>query len=330
MDPLDQPASAVRLRQLAGAGLLSPPELERALAHAGHLPTPRAWARFAGLALLLAGAALCLVGIFFFFAYNWADLHRFAKFALIQAALLAAAGYALWRGLERLDGQVALFAACALVGVLLAVFGQVYQTGADAYTLFLFWATLIAVPTLLARNAPLWMLFAVLLNLSLYYAWEQRIADFWDLRPAALFALNAVLLLAWELVRGRGAAWMRPPWYGRALLALAAWWGTVLLLGAIDSRWITLDGTLPIWIAPIVALALGGLAAHHYLRRAPDLPALSLLALCAIVIITAQISQLVGWDSTFSFLLLGVLVLAQVAVATLLLLRAARRMGVPQ
>lgn len=328
MEPLDQPASAARLRQLAAAGLLAPAELERALALAGHLPSRRAWARFGAVALLVAGAALCLAGLFFFFAYNWAELHRFAKFALIQVALLGAAGYALWRGLGRLDAQVALFAACALVGALLAVFGQVYQTGADAYTLFFFWAILIAVPTLLAGNAPLWMLLVILLNLSLLLAWEQRIDALWELRDDALFVLGATVLVAWELGRSRGVAWMRSPWYGRALLALAAWWGVVVLLDAINSRWITLPGELPIWPVPVLALALAALAVRQYLRSAPDLPALSLLALSAIVIITAQVAQLISWDSALSFLFLGGLVLAQVAGATLLLLRAAREIGV--
>lgn len=328
MDPLDQPATAERLRGLAAAGLLSPAELERALALAGHLPSPRAWARFAGAALLLAGAALLLAGIFFFFAYNWAELHRFAKFALIQAAVLAAAGYALWRGLERIDGQAALFAACALVGALLAVFGQVYQTGADSYALFLTWAVLIAAPTLLARSAPLWMLLMALLMLALNYGWEQRIADHWQLRDTARFALSAALLLGWELARGRGAAWMRPPWYGRALLAVATFWACSLLFSAISSGWYLTSGDVVYAIAPLAALGLGALAAWHYARVAPDLPALSVLAIGAIAVATAQLSHWIGFDSAGGVLLLGLLVLAQVAGATLLLLRAARTIGV--
>lgn len=328
MDPLDQPATAERLRRLAAGGLLSPAELELALARTGHLPAPRAWARFAGAALLLAGAALLLAGIFFFFAYNWADLHRFAKLALIQAAVLATGGYALWRGLARLDAQVALFAACALVGALLAVFGQIYQTGADSYTLFATWAALILLPTLLARNAPLWMLLVAVLHVALITVWEQRIGGRSELRDSAHFALAAALLIGWELARGRGAAWMRPPWYGRALLVVAAGWGLSLIFSAISQDWF-LTGAEPGYVvAPLLALALGGAAIFYYRRVSPDLPALSLLALCAIVVVTVQVLNWVSWDNSLGILFLGGLVLAQVAAATVLLLREARAMGV--
>ncbi|GAB4441607.1 MAG: hypothetical protein OHK0015_39100 [Chloroflexi bacterium OHK40] len=326
MDPLDQPASAVQVRRLAAGGLLGPAEAERALALAGVLPSPRAWVRFGAVALLVAGTALCLAGLFFFFAYNWADLHRFAKFALLQAAVLMTASYALWRGLERLDAQVALFAACALVGALLAVFGQVYQMGADSYTLFLSWAALIAIPTFLARNAPLWMLLVALLNLSLFFAWEQRLGAPGELRDDALFALNALAVGVWAWARGRGNAWMRPSAYERALFALATCCGSAVLLDVIEGS----DPSVGVvaWLAPLAALALAAVAVTYYLRRAPDLVALSLLALAAIVVLTAQAWRWIGSDDAFGVLALGVLVLAQVAVATLLLLRAARRMGV--
>jgi uncharacterized membrane protein len=330
MESLDQPATAGRLRRLAQAGLLSPAELELALARAGHLPSPRAWARFAGAALLLVGAALLLAGIFFFFAYNWADLHRFTKFALVQAAILGAAGFALWRGLDHVDAQVALFAACALVGALLGVFGQVYQTGADAFQLTLTWALIILLPAAAARNAPLWMLVALLLTITLPAYWDQRIADLYDLRDAAQLALAAAILVAWELARNRGATWMRAPWYGRALLLNAAVWAWTVVADAVFRDWSLATGGSVTAVAALIALALALAAALYYWRRAPDLPALAIVALFAIAVLTAQLLQWIGWDNTFGVLLVGVLVLGQVAGATLLLRGAARTMEVPR
>ena len=46
-----------------------------------------------------------------------------------------------------------LIAASVLVGVLLAVIGQVYHTGADAYSLFAAWTLLILPWTLASRSA---------------------------------------------------------------------------------------------------------------------------------------------------------------------------------
>ncbi|HMQ33133.1 MAG TPA: DUF2157 domain-containing protein, partial [Chloroflexaceae bacterium] len=305
MNPLDQPATPERLRRLASQGLLSPATLERALAAAGHLPMPPAWARFFSRALLVLGAAFTLAGTFFFFAYNWDDLHRFVKLGLLAGAVAATGGFALWRGLERSSGQVALFAACALIGALLAVFGQVYQTGADSFALFLSWAAMIVVPTLLARNGPLWMLLLALLNLSLGLFLEQRVALAYDLRPTALFALNAAWAIGWELGRGRAGLWMRSPWYRRAGLAVAAFWGTATALELITQRWVIRDGELYLLVGALAALGLGGAAAVYYRWRSPDLPALSLLALCAIFLVTAQVSEWLGWSDAGHFPVLG-------------------------
>jgi uncharacterized membrane protein len=46
------------------------------------------------------------------------------------------------------------------VGVLQAVFGQIYETGADSYVLFLIWALLIIGWVAIGGYAPLWLLLA--------------------------------------------------------------------------------------------------------------------------------------------------------------------------
>ncbi|MET0204922.1 MAG: DUF2157 domain-containing protein [Casimicrobiaceae bacterium] len=55
---------------------------------------------------------------------------------------------AVWRGLDTLPGKAALVAAL-LAGALLALVGQVYQTGADTFELFAAWA--VAIVVLVAR-----------------------------------------------------------------------------------------------------------------------------------------------------------------------------------
>ena len=97
-------------------------------------------------ALLALGVGQFLAGVVFFFAYNWNDLSDIAKFAVIETALAIALGGALLIGLDRVFGQMLLIAASVLTGVLLAVIGQVYQTGADVFELFAAWAVLILRP----------------------------------------------------------------------------------------------------------------------------------------------------------------------------------------
>src|SRR5262245_53411107 len=115
-----------------------------------------AWRRFLTLAMLLLGAALLLSGVISFFAFNWATLGRFVKFALLEGGVAACALIGWWR-LRDLTGRVALSAAAILVGPLLGVFGQTYQTGADAWGLFTAWALLVAPWVIVAGFTPLWI-----------------------------------------------------------------------------------------------------------------------------------------------------------------------------
>src|SRR5918999_490511 len=140
-DPLLLPANPHRVRAAAQPAALPPPALDRALEIATATPDHSAWHRFLSRTLALLGTALILAGVVCFFAYNWDRLGRFGKLGLIETGIVAAALVAWWR-LPRVSGQIALTAAAVLVGPLLAVYGQTYQTGADPYGLFLTWALL--------------------------------------------------------------------------------------------------------------------------------------------------------------------------------------------
>jgi uncharacterized membrane protein len=60
-----------------------------------------------------------------------ADLPGLAKLGIV-----ACCGVVLRKGLESAIGKAAQIGASVLVGVFLAIFGQVYQTGADSWLLF--------------------------------------------------------------------------------------------------------------------------------------------------------------------------------------------------
>lgn len=65
---------------------------------------------------------------------------------------------------------------CALmVGLSLAVIGQVYQTGADSYLLFTVWAVLL-LPWLYRRNIGVFLLLSIISQLALYLGFKQT---FW-------------------------------------------------------------------------------------------------------------------------------------------------------
>src|SRR5699024_841252 len=118
------------------------------------------------LLLWLGGLALAC-SVLFFIAYNWADMGRFFRFGLVEGALVAAIA-AYWKADGRgVTAQVSLIVATLLLGVLLALFGQVYQTGADSWQLFFYWALLMAPWALIGRLAVLWVFWLGLINLTI-------------------------------------------------------------------------------------------------------------------------------------------------------------------
>jgi uncharacterized membrane protein len=333
------------LRRAAAALRLSRTAYDRALVLAGIAPTRTDWVRGIDRFLLLFGALAMLAGIAAFFAYNWAGLHKFAKFALIEGAIVVAVAATARRGIDSAAGRATLFAAAFLVGVLFAVYGQIYQTGADPFGLFLVWALLIAGWAGVGRQAGIWMLMLVLANLSLILYWTQV------LRPSGLsslgglfgplaslvgavtdgglatlvFVLNALALVAWELRAQRSVAWMVGRWWPRivALAALAVVVsGTLFYIfnvrfGARDD-WLVLSG--PVFFVGFAALSL-----WYYQRRVLDLFILAATLLGGIMIFTAWVGVTVGEGSLNIALLLAILVIGQTAGAAVWLRKVAER-----
>ena len=60
---------------------------------ARYVLTDRGWAKIIFSAI---GATLVGLGVILFFAYNWADMPKFAKLALVFAALIGSHGAAWW------------------------------------------------------------------------------------------------------------------------------------------------------------------------------------------------------------------------------------------
>ena len=174
-------ASYSNVQESAEQLRLSAAAYRRAIELARLTPARGDWLQYIDRFLLSAGAILIVAGIAAFFAWNWSELGHISKFAVIQTAILIAVLGA-WRlGLDSPGGKACLAAAAFLVGTLLAVFGQVYQTGADPYGLFLAWATLILPWAIIGRQAGVWLLWQALLNLTviMYYTQVLNPPDGW-------------------------------------------------------------------------------------------------------------------------------------------------------
>ncbi|WP_444633249.1 DUF2157 domain-containing protein [Cupriavidus oxalaticus] len=293
-------------------------------------PAAADWRRWLDRALMALGTALLCAGVIVFFAFNWQDLHKFSRFGLLAAAITVLAAFA-WTRPADAAGRAALGGVQVLSGVLLAVIGQTYQTGADAWQLFALWA-LLAVPwALAARAAPHWWLVLVVGNVALLRYFSIRFGmdglfallfDSRYLRTATLALLGAVLLqlALWHLlaVRAPGLGF-RGQTGSRLLAALACVQaGSLGLASLFDSRF---DAA-----SFVVAVAVLAGLAWWYRQRAFDIVVLSLTCLTGIVLVVAGLGKLLfeGKGDFGAFLLLGLVTIGLAAGAAAWLMRAYR------
>ncbi|WP_131668666.1 DUF2157 domain-containing protein [Psychrobacter pygoscelis] len=156
--------------KLTAQGILPPEHANTAASYLEVYPNKRDWLAFFDKALLIIGVVALALALVFFIAYNWLYLGKSGKFALVEGALvltIAAFTFLAYRRKFQLAQQLLLFIASIITGSLLALFGQVYQTGADTWQLFANWALLIVPWVVIARMPALWLLWLGLINASL-------------------------------------------------------------------------------------------------------------------------------------------------------------------
>jgi uncharacterized membrane protein len=318
LDILTTPITPKHLYSLARANILSPNGLEYALRRIGTVPDAAAWQRFINNLLLLLGTTLLLAGILFFFAYNWAYLSRFLKFAVLEFGVLSMAMFASWQ-LRHLSGQAALLAAAVLLGVLLAVYGQIYQTGADAFGLFLAWAILISPWVLVSQFAPLWLLLLLLLNLSLILYWEQVIQLYSIYQRTSLFLIlfmiNTVAMLAWEYAYKKGVVWLQGKWISGVLFA------AMLTAIVIPTLFAIVDfedwQEKPLFaVTTLLYISVTTLAFWYYRYKRRDLLLLAMSLLGVIVVFSCVLIKVLPMRTPISWLILALLVIGQATLAS--------------
>lgn len=155
------------IEQLLQQDILPLKNAEAAATYLEVYPSKRTWLDFFNKALLIIGAVALVLSLVFFIAYNWQNLGKIGKFALVEGAL--AITIALYVSLSfrrqfQLIRQLLLLIASIITGSLLALFGQIYQTGADTWQLFFAWAILITPWVVIARFPALWLLWLGLIN----------------------------------------------------------------------------------------------------------------------------------------------------------------------
>jgi uncharacterized membrane protein len=196
-----------------------------------------AWQKFVKQLLISLGLGFAVAGIVFFFAYNWANLHKFAKIGLAEGLLITAASCALFFK-NRTVKNIILTVAAMLVGVLFAVFGQIYQTGANAYDFFLAWTIFITLWVVVANFAPLWLLYLILINTT-FSLYAEQVASNWSsvLVMSILFAINALALFIFILISKFWQQLNVPKWFLQLLAVAVACCATIGISIGIFERY---------------------------------------------------------------------------------------------
>ncbi len=209
----------------------------------------------------LGGAALISFGLILWIAANWTDIGRHGRFALVGGALVVAGVAGMAQHRLRVPGTLVAFAA---IGGLFALFGQVYQSGADPWQLFALWAALGLPLALAARHDVLFVpwtavtftaipLWASAMGLRPLQGGETTILASWALAYAVAalllaigrrwpgatrFAFRLAMLLTLSLVTGQAAVVV----IAEGLASLPALAGLALLAGTATACLRLLNG----------------------------------------------------------------------------------------
>ena len=262
-----------------------------------------AWQKFLRLFFISLGIGFTVSGIVFFFAYNWATLHKFAKIGLIEGVLIATTILVL---LPKINGNIRniiLTGASVLVGVLFAVFGQIYQTGADAYDFFLAWTFFVTLWVVVSNFAPLWLLYLVLINTT-FILYSHQVAKDWSeiLVCTLLFIINVTILIS-AISLGRKKI---PNWFLNTVALASVSFATIgVVIGIFDKY----QAAFPILILiTAIAYALG---IWHGLKTKSTFY-LSVIPFSLIIIVSALLIKIS--DEEMMLLLVSLFIIASVTL----------------
>lgn len=261
------------------------------------------WQKFFRLFFISLGVGFTVSGIVFFFAYNWADLHKFVKIGLTEGVLIATTIVVLLPKIKGDIRNVILTGASVLVGVLFAVFGQIYQTGANAYDFFLAWTVFVTLWVLVSNFAPLWLLYLVLINTTFIF-YSQQVAKNWSevFICSLLFIINVIVLIS-AIFLGKKKI---PNWFLNTVALASVSFATIgVVIGIFD----TYQVTLPILIF-ITAMAFA-LGIWHGLKAKSGFY-LSVIPFSLIIIISALLIKIS--DGEMMFLLVSLFIIASVTL----------------
>ncbi len=277
-----------QLIELIEQGAIPKEKIGAALKATKISPDGKSWSSFINNLLLWLGGLSLTFAVLFFIAFNWSDIGRFGKFGMVEGFIvLAIVAYCRFGG-HSTTSKVSLLVATICLGVLMALYGQTYQTGADPWQLFFNWALLMLPWAIIGRFPAIWILWVVLMNTSIVLYHQTFRGIFWFTSGSEvemlwlIFIFNTSLLAAWEFL-AESLHWLLERWAIRLLATGSGVSLTWIVLHAIFAR---NDGSLLPGLAWVIWLA-----SMYFIYRKTK-PDLFMLAGCCLSVITVVVSFL--------------------------------------
>ncbi|MHC8950592.1 DUF2157 domain-containing protein [Sphingobacterium hungaricum] len=272
------------------------------------------WQKFLRLFFIVLGIGFTIAGIIFFFAYNWADLNKFVKLGLTQGLLIVTTLFAIYPKLNSQLRKIVLTAASVLVGVLFAVFGQIYQTGANAYDFFLAWTLFITLWVIVGNYAALYLLYLALINITLYL-YANQVAQDWSFifLLTLLFLVNTTALMAAIILPQNKEDKILPTWFLNTVALAAISFATIALAyGIVDGSLLSI---LPLAVFVSIAYSVG----IRYGLQIKSGFYLSAIPFSVIIILSSLLFRIS--DDEFMFFINGLFIIGGVTLVVTNLIR---------
>jgi len=276
----------------------------------------------------ILGISTILAAIIYFFAANWGGMERISRTVLAGAlvVLLYGASY----GFSRIQAMrshhlflsaVLLLGGCIAFGASVALLGQIYNSHADSYGLFLIWAIAALLLSLITRYRPLYVLTYILshialwmyfypTDLSIHYS-EGKMLFIWS-----LFALcNLVLLSLTE----------------KGLLRSVSIRLLSFLIGHVSLLWMSNSLVFDDYgiLMNIVSIAAIAASIYYYMRIHLDKIYLTLSALLASAFAVLKFIELLVEFASIAFFFYGILFVAALLTGNILFFRRVNKLDVP-
>ncbi|NQX85577.1 MAG: DUF2157 domain-containing protein [Flavobacteriaceae bacterium] len=271
------------------------------------------WQKFLRLFFISLGVGFTTAGIIFFFAYNWADLHKFIKIGLIEGLIIISTLVILFSKISLDIKNILLTGTSILVGVLFAVFGQIYQTGANAYDFFLGWTMFITIWVFVSNYAPLWLVFITLINTTLIL-YSQQVAQDWSevFVFTLLFIINILFLTIFLYGKKINKEIKAPIWFSKLIALASVSFSTIgIVFGIFDKN------QKSFFVLIIITSILYGIGIKYGLKVKSGFY-LSIIPFSIIIIISAFLVKLSDNAGMFFFISLFVIGSVTLVIKTLI------------